>query len=375
MDVPLCRPYLGKEELERIKAVLDSGWLVHGPNCKQLEKDFAEFIGVKHALTLNSCASALQLALQAKGITGEVIVPSFTFVASANTIVNAGAKPVFAEIDYGTCNIDPAKIEEKITDKTEAIMPVHYAGQPCDMEAIMKIAKEHNLAVIEDSAETLGADFKGKQAGSFGIGCFSFFPTKNMTTGEGGMITTDDDAVADKVKAFKGHGIGTSTFDREHVDEPWYREAVLAGYNYRMCDVLAAIGVVQLGKLKEMNTLRRKHSEFLNKNLPTDYVDLPVKAEGCDHVYQMYTIKVHDSIDRTKFVHYLRDKGVGASVHFDPPAHLHSYYRKNFPVTGLDVTEKVARSIVTLPMFPTLTEEELDYMIKQVEGAVESCRK
>jgi len=207
MKIPLCRPYLGKEEYDAVKHVLDSGWLAHGPKGKEFEEAFARYIGVKRAVTLNSCTSALQLAIQAQKLRGEVILPSFTFPASANSIVIAGCRPVFAEVLPDTYNIDPEDIRKRITKKTAAIMPVHYAGQSCDMDEIMAIADKHGLKVIEDSAETLGGEFKGKKTGSFGTGCFSFFPTKNITTGEGGMLTTDDETLARDVEAYKAHGM------------------------------------------------------------------------------------------------------------------------------------------------------------------------
>src|SRR3989344_6438765 len=234
--IPLCIPDIGDEEVNSVKEVLKSGWLVHGPKTKEFEKKFAGYTGTKKAISVNSCTSALQLVIQALGLKGEIIVPSFTFVASANAIVTAGCKPVFCDIDYDTCNIDPKKIEEKITKKTSAIMVVHYAGQSCEMDKIMEIAKKHNLVVIEDSAECIGGTFYGKKAGSFGIGCFSFFPTKNMTTGEGGMITLNDEKLAEKIKALSVHGILSTTFEREKKEKPWLRAASYAGYNYRMSD-------------------------------------------------------------------------------------------------------------------------------------------
>lgn len=369
--IPLSKPYLGEEELSLVKQVLASGWLAHGPKCKKFEEDFAEYIGVKKAVALNSCTSALHLAIEAQNITGEVILPSFTFVASANAVVTAGAKPVFADIDYATCNIDPLKIRQAVNDKTEAIMPVHYAGQSCAMDEITDIAEENNLKIIEDSAECIGGEYKGKKTGSFSTGCFSFFPTKNMTTGEGGMLTTNDLELASKVTALRGHGIRSSTYEREKKEKPWLRAATYAGYNFRLCDILSAIGVCQLARIDEMNDLRRKHAAYLNKRLDFDGVETPVEVDDCKHVYQMYTVKVSDNIDRTSFVKHLRDNGVGASVHFDPPVHLQPYYANMGWGKGkLPVTEKVAESIVTLPMYPQLTNEELDLMVSSVAEAI-----
>jgi len=373
MEIPLCRPYITDDEISLVREVLESGWLAHGPKNKSFEQEFASFIGTKRAVSLNSATSALQLAIQALNLKGDVIVPSFTFVASANSIVTAGCKPVFVDIDYDTCNIDVSKIEEKITPQTKAIMPVHYAGQSCKMAEIMELANKYDLKVIEDSAECIGGTYQNKKTGSFGVGCFSFFPTKNMTSGEGGMLTTNDEMFAERVQALRGHGILSSTFEREKIEKPWLRAATYAGYNYRLCDVLAAIGLAQLRKLSQMNELRRSHANYLNKNLIFDDVDLPLESEGCQHVYQMYTIKLSERIDRTKFILELRRKSIGANVHFDPPVHQHPYYAKEG--YNLPVTEKVASSIVTLPMYPQLKREELDYVISSVGEVLKYARK
>ena len=366
MKIPLCKPSLDDAELKLVKDVLDSGWLAHGPKGEEFEKEFASYIGTKHAIALNSCTSALHLAVEASGITGEVIVPSFTFVASANAVVTGGGKPVFCDVDYDTCNIDVEKVKELITSKTQAIMPVHFAGQPCQMDALMDLAQDHKLTVIEDSAETIGGTFKGQKAGSFGLGCFSFYPTKNLTTGEGGMLTLNDEKLAAKIKALKGHGIETSTYERERKEKPWMRAATYAGYNFRMSDVNAAIGVAQMKKLESMNALRQKHAAFLNKNIKHEKLDLPVTLPECSHVYQMYTVKVKD-MDRTAFVAALREQGIGASVHFDPPVHTQPFY-KDHARGDVSVSEKVASSIVTLPMYPGLTQDELKYMVEVINS-------
>ncbi|MBI2673317.1 DegT/DnrJ/EryC1/StrS family aminotransferase [Candidatus Woesearchaeota archaeon] len=368
MKVPLCKPYFDEKENEAVKEVLDSGWLAHGPKTKEFEKLFADYIGVKHAIAVNSCTSGLQLALHASDLRGEVIIPSFTFVATANAVINAGCKPIFADIKYDTCNIDPDDVENKITKDTVAIMPVHYAGQSVDMDRIMDLANKHNLVVIEDSAETIGGTFNDKKTGGFGIGVFSFYPTKNITTAEGGMITTNDSELAHKIEALKAHGVSSSAFERERKEKPWLRDAIYSGYNYRLPDVLAALGIVQLKKLEEMNRLRRAHACYLNENLSKEFMDLPVEDARAKHVYQMYTIKLHDNIDRTKFLKFLRDKEIGASVHFDPPVHKQSFYKNHN--ASLPVTEKVSEKIVTLPMFPGLKKEELDYIIKVINEAI-----
>jgi len=373
MKIPLSKPYLNKKELKAVEQVLNSGWLTHGPKNQEFEEKFAEYIGTKYAVSLNSCASALFAVIKALEITEEIILPSFTFVASANAIVTAGAKPVFADIDYQTNNIDPQDIERKITKKTQAIMPVHFAGQSCQMDKIIALAKKYKLWVIEDSAEAIGAEFKNKKTGSFGIGCFSFFPTKNMTTGEGGMVTTNDKKLVQKIKTLAGHGISKPTNQRIKTKKPWYRVATLAGYNFRMSNILAAIGVEQLKKIEKMNSLRRKHAAYLNKKLQhLKQIDVPIEMPNARHVYQMYTIKLKEG-NRDILVKKLKEKGIEASVHFDPPVHLQPYYKKyGYQKNDLPVTEKVAQSIITLPLYPQMTKKDLDYIIYHLKAFLSS---
>src|SRR3989338_5740647 len=216
MKVPLCRPAIDEKELNLVREVLESGWLAHGPKVKQFEEMFAEYVGTKYAVSLNSCAAALQVAIMSERSESrkEVILPSFTFPASANAIMNAGCTPIFADIRSDTLNIDIEDLERKITPRTVAVMPVHFAGQSCDMDGIMKLADQYDLEVVEDSAEAIGSTWNGRRTGSFGIGCFSFYPTKNITTGEGGMVTTNDESVAKYVKTVRGHGISTGAHDR-----------------------------------------------------------------------------------------------------------------------------------------------------------------
>lgn len=370
MKIPLCLPFIDEKEKEAVIEVLESGWMAHGPYNKKFEADFANYIGVKHAITMNSCTSALQLAVEANNITGEVILPSFTFVASANAIIKAGATPIFADIDKRTFNICPIEIENKITSKTEAIMPVHFAGQPCDMDKIEHIAKKHNLIIIEDSAETIGGKWSNKQAGSFAIGCFSFFPTKNFTTGEGGMLTTNDDKLAQKVKALVGHGITSSTYDRHEKELSWFRSASYAGYNFRMSNILAALGYHQLKKLDSLNINRRKIAEKYNNAFSEiNEITIPYVESNAYHVYQMYVICLKQNINRNEFVKKLNEKDVGASVHFYPPVHL-QYYYKDKHKGSLSVTEDICQRCVTLPIYPQMNQEEIDYVINVVKDVI-----
>ncbi|HEY3319481.1 MAG TPA: DegT/DnrJ/EryC1/StrS family aminotransferase [Planctomycetota bacterium] len=369
-NIPLCIPEMDEQEIQAITAVIKSGWLAHGPMNHEFEKAFAQWVGVPHAVSLNSCASALFLAVHASGIKGEIILPSFTFVASANAVVTGGAKCVFADIDYDTCCIDPAHVEALITPRTEAIMPVHYGGQAADMSRLSAIAAKHKLLLIEDSAEAIGATCDGKQTGSWGIGCWSFYPTKNIATGEGGMLTTIDASLADKARAIAGHGVASSTWAREKKEKPWLRAASFAGFNFRMSNILAALGVVQMKKLSRMNEARRKHAAQYNAQLDKTLFDLPVEATGRHHVYQMYTMKLK-GVDRTKFLADLRGQGIGATVHFDPPVHTQPYYAENLGSAKLKlpVTDKVAQTIVTLPMYPTMTADDVSFVAQAANAA------
>ncbi|MCY3021877.1 MAG: DegT/DnrJ/EryC1/StrS family aminotransferase [Planctomycetota bacterium] len=373
--IPLCIPDMDDAEVQAVAAVLKSGWLAHGPMNHEFEKLFAQFAGVPCAVSLNSCASALFLAMRASGITGEVILPSFTFVASANAVVTGGATCVFADIDYDTCCIDPAHVEALITPRTEAIMPVHYGGQAADMARLAAIARKHKLRIIEDSAEAIGATCAGKPTGSWGIGCWSFYPTKNIATGEGGMLTTDDVALADRVRAMAGHGIASSTWAREKKEKPWLRAATFAGYNMRMSNVLAAIGVVQMKKLERMNDARRKHAARYDALLKKEFFDLPVEAPGRKHVYQMYTVKLKGA-DRSTFLADLRAQGIGATVHFDPPVHTQPFYAEQlgFGTLELPVTMKVSSTIVTLPMYPGMSEDDVGLVAEAANAAARKHR-
>jgi len=367
MKIPLSKIYIDKREFLAVKKVLNSNWLTHGPKNQEFEELFAKYIGTKYAISLNSCASALFATIKVLNITGEIILPSFTFVASANAIITAGAKPIFADIDYQTGNIDPEEIKKKINKNTQAIMPVHFAGQSCQMDKIMKIAKKHKLYVIEDSAEAIGAEYNGKKTGSFGIGCFSFFPTKNITTGEGGMITSNDKNLIKKVKTLIGHGIPKMTNQRLKEKKPWYRSAVMPGYNFRMSNILAAIGVEQIKKINRMNTLRRKNANYFNEKLKNVLeIELPIEISKSKHVYQMYTIKLKNG-NRDNFVKKLKEKGIEASVHFDPPVHFQSHFHQK---EKLPKTEKLSNSIITLPMYPQMTKKELDYIILNIKNII-----
>ncbi|MFH1138373.1 MAG: DegT/DnrJ/EryC1/StrS family aminotransferase [Pseudomonadota bacterium] len=371
-EIPLCIPDISRDEEEAVIEVLRSHWLIQGPKNREFEEMFARFIGTRRAISSNSGTSALFLALLALGIKGEVILPSFTFVASANAVLAAGARPVFADIDYPTLNLDPADVEARITPRTEAVMVVHFGGQPADMDEYTRLADRYGLALIEDSAETIGGEYRGRKAGSFGIGCFSFQPTKNITTGEGGMTTTNDPWLADRIATLLGHGLAVSAEARAASPTPWSRSASLVGFNMRLTNFQAALGIVQMKKLDRMNRARQAHAAgLLGRLAGFPGLDLPVVRPDRTHVWQMFTVKVRDDLDRDRFTRFLRDRGVGASVHFQPPVHLQEYYLANgYGQKDLPRTERAAKNIVTLPMYPGLTESDLDYLAETAGQAL-----
>lgn len=369
MNTPLCIPNLGREEEEVVIEVLRSGWLAHGPYNKKLEESFVNMIGCKHAIAMNSCTSALEVAIKVSGIKGNVLVPSFTWVASANSIVTSGANPVLVDVDFATRNTTVENLEAGVDSKTEAVMIVHYGGQPCNMTEIVAFCNKHNLLLIEDSAETLGATWEGKQVGSFGLGCFSFFPTKNITTGEGGMLTLQDDSLLVKAKAIMAHGVSSTTHDRETIQKPWERSAIMAGHNYRLSNILAAIGYVQFKKLDQMNLNRQqianRYNVLLNSSgLP---IQTPKVVNGATHVYQMYTITVPKEL-RDDLVMYLRSKEIGASVHFYPAVHQQPFYKEGFRRTDLSNTEKLVNELITLPIYPTMSFEQVEFVVEQIHN-------
>lgn len=366
IKVPLCRALIEESEEQAVLDVLRSGWLTHGPKTEEFEQVFAKYVGVNHAVAMNSCTSALFMALIGNDIKGEVLVPSFTFAASANAIVTAGATPVFVDINVHDGNLNHDLLESYVTTRTEAIMPVHFAGQCCNMEIISAFAQKHSLAIIEDSAECVGGTFTGQSSGSWGTGCYSFFPTKNITTGEGGMFTTNDASLAARVRTLIAHGMEKSTLQRSTQQADWYRAAILPGYNFRLSNLLATIGVEQMKKVDHMNADRRRHSLQLIEDLSgLEKIALPRENPECHHVYQMFTLRLLEG-DRAKFVRHLREKGVGASVHFYPPVHLHPAYaaHNNLDLTG---TRILSESIITLPMFPHMTDEQRNHVARSVQ--------
>jgi perosamine synthetase len=353
-------PLIGEEEIEAVVKVMRNGPLTSalgvGPMVTRFEKNFADFAGVKHAVAVNTGTAALHSAVVAAGVKqgDEVILPSFTFVATAEAVVMAGGKPVFVDIDPETYNISPDAIETSVTEDTRAVVPVDLYGFSVNMKPIQKIASEHGLAVVEDAAQAHGATYAGKPAGVFAdAACWSLYASKNMTTGEGGVITTDNDEVAETLRLVRTHG------------EKAKYASLMLGYNYRMSEIQAAIGVVQLEKLPGFVAKRRANAKRLTKLLSaSDRLKLPTESEERQHSWYLYTVRLKDATgaDRDKILEELKKKGIGAVAYYVHPVHLMPYYRETFGERRLPETEKAASQVFSLPVHPGVTEEQVDYI-------------
>lgn len=351
--IPIARPLIGAEELAAVAEVLESGMLAQGPRVKQFEERFAALCGVEHAVATSSGTTALHVALVAHGIGpgDEVITSPFTFIASANAVLYAGARPVFVDIAPGTFNIDPGLIEASVTRRTRAIMPVHLFGLMADMDAITAIAARHGLLVVEDACQAHAADLAGRRAGSFGTGCFSFYGTKNMTTGEGGMITTRDAVLAERCRALRQHGMRR----QYHHDE--------LGFNARMTDVQAAIGLAQLGKLAGFNERRIANAGYLSERLRG--VETPAVPAGARHVFHQYTVRV-PADRRDAVLEGLKARGVGCGVYYPLAVYAQKPYRALGYGETLPETERACREVLSLPVHPGLGEDDLDAIVAAV---------
>ena len=351
-----------------------SYWAI-GPNVEKFETMLAEYVGKKYVAAFNSGTSALHAMLLAYGIKegDEVIVPSFTFIATANSVLFVNAKPVFADIEAKTCGLDPEDVKERITGKTKAIMPIHYGGSACQIRELKEIAEDHKLLLLEDAAESLGAKVDEKRVGSFGdAAMFSFCGNKVITTGEGGMIATDQRDVYERLKLIRSHG---RLETENYFTSAKVMDYVALGYNWRMCNIIAALGVSQLKKLSKVIRMRRRNAAYMSKSLSNlSKIEPPNPPEGFFNVYQMYTVKVRDGEKaRDGLKGYLAEKGVMTKVYFSP-VHLTGFYREKFGFQGgeLPMTEKISKQVLTLPMYASLTKDEMDHIVSGVRGFVEN---
>jgi len=365
--IQINKPILGDEETQAVTQVLKSGFLTFrggGPFVSQFERKFAEFIGVRYAISVNNGTAALHSALLAAGVGpgDQVIIPSFSFIATAEAVVLTGAKPVFADIDPDTYCLTSESIEEKITSNSKAIIPVHLYGLMADMDAIKKIAKDHDLMVIEDAAHAIGAEYKGRRAGSVGdIACFSFHATKNMTTGEGGMITTNNAEYANAIRLLRNHG--------------GYKSKII-GHNYRMPEIEAAIGCVQLTKLPKFLEARKKNAATLTHRLQEmSQLKLPIEPAGYKHSWNIYTIRLRSSNagSRNRLVKKLREKKIEAKVYYSIPIHFMQVYKEKYfsKRERLPVTETACRQVFSLPIHPAVAESDLEYIATTVRKLLE----
>jgi dTDP-4-amino-4,6-dideoxygalactose transaminase len=379
--IPLSDIDFGPEEEQAVLQVLKSRWLTMGAVTQQFEQEFAAYVHARHAIAVTNATAALHLACVAAGIGpgDEVIVPSLTFVATANAVRYTGAVPVFADIEgEASLNISPRSIEACLTPRTRALLAVHYGGYACDMHAILKIAHEHGLVVLEDAAHAVGSQLDGCMLGTWGaIGCFSFFSNKNMTTGEGGMLVTDDDALAEKLRILRSHGMTSLTWDR-HKGHAWSYDVVDLGYNYRIDEIRSALGRVQLGKLERNNQIRRERTdlyhEMLHELCPS--VGVPFQGHPGISACHLLPILMPVGLAREDFMGQMKSRGIQTSIHY-PPIHQFRAYQQgpNHRTTNLKLTEDLAGREVTLPLYPAMSADNVASVVEAVRDSLSLPRR
>ena len=372
------RPPIGEEEIAAVVDTLRSGWITMGPKTAEFEKAFASAIGARHAIAVSSCTAALHLGLNALGIGAgdEVITSTYTFTATVATILHAGARPVLADCTPDTLNIDPEDVRRKITPRTKAIVPVHFAGHPVAMDAIEALARDHGLIVLEDAAHALPAAFEGRTIGTLSaLTAFSFYATKNITTGEGGMLTTDDEALADRLRQRRLHGMSRDAWRRYTAEGSWRYDVAYPGFKYNMTDINAALGLVQLKKMERFRVAREaiatRYSEYFRK-IPE--LEVPSTRPNVKHSWHLYVLRLRPSakISRDRLIEALKQRGIGTSQHFIP-IHMHSYYQNALGVRAehYPVASAAADSSLSLPLYPDLSEREVERITSAVGQLVQ----
>jgi len=381
--VPFHRADIGEEEIASVVETLQSGWLTSGPRVREFEAAFAAYIGVEHAVALNSATAALHLALEALGVRSgdEVIVPTMTFAASAEVVTYLGARPVLVDCDPDALTIRASDVEPAITPRTKAIMPVHYGGYACDMDGILELASARGIPVVDDAAHALPTTYRGRRVGTMGaMTAFSFYATKTLTTGEGGMLTTADARYADRVRLMSLHGISRAAWNRYTAEGSWKYDILEPGYKYNLTDVAAALGVVQLRRVEQMRDRRRCVAQAYDRafaDLPE--VILPARSSDVDHAWHLYPIRLrHDMlrIGRDAAIEELKARGIGTSVHFIP-LHMHPYYRSIFGYAPDEFPNASAAftSLISLPIYPGMTHDAINRVIHEVSDIVIKGRK
>ena len=371
--LPYALPFWGDAEIDAVGDAIRSNWWSRGPKTAEFEENFADYLGAKYAVAVNSCTAALHTALAVRGIGpgDEVITSPMTFCSTANVIVHCGAKPVFADVDERTGCIDPQKMACAVTEKTRAIIPVHYAGRPCDMQGIEALAKEHDLFMLEDAAHAVGTEYGGHPVGARGTAAFSFYATKNLATGEGGMLVTDDEKLVEKARVFTSHGMSRGAWNRYAKGGSYRYDVETAGYKYNMTDIQAALGLCQLERLDFMQKKRAQYTARYDarlSGLPGVQIP-PVSIFGqCSN--HLYIIRVQEDaldIDRDGFIDELTALNIGTSVHFIP-VHLHPFYRTQFGTKEGDfpIAERIFSQSISLPLYPSMTEEDVEYVADAV---------
>jgi dTDP-4-amino-4,6-dideoxygalactose transaminase len=372
--LPFALPDIGPTELAEVKDTLESGWLTTGPKTHAFEAEFAAHVGARHAVAVNSCTAAMHLALEAIGLKrgDEVITTTYTFAASAEVVRYFDARPVFVDIDAASLNMRPDLLEGAITKRTRAIIPVHIAGLPAEMDCILEVARRHNLPVIEDAAHAFPSHYKGRMVGTMGdFTCFSFYATKTITTGEGGMVCTDNDQWAERCRVMALHGISKDAWKRYTAEGSWYYEVVAPGYKYNMTDVAAAMGLAQLARANEMLERRRETARQYNAAFSgRAELQTPLDRDDCGHSWHLYILRLNQGalrIDRAAFIEELKRHNIGASVHFIP-LHMHPYYRETYGYRPEDfpVAHEEYTRAISLPIYSKMSQRDVDDVIEAV---------
>ena len=374
IKIPFFLPYVDSKDITEIKKAASSIFLTNGPKLDAFEKKFKKFTKSKYAIGVSNATAALYLSLKALGIkkNDEVIIPDLTFVATANVVLQVGAIPVLADIDEETLNISTESIIRNISRKTKAIIPVHLAGTSCDMKKIMKIARSNSLKVIEDCAHGIGTSYNKKHVGNFGnAGCFSFYPTKNLTTIEGGMIITNDEKIADFIQLARNHGMSRSLMSRYSSGKPWEYDIKDIGYNYRLDEIRSTLGISQLQKLTILNKKRLTAFLYYNKGLKNiPGLIVPNEKNFRDNSCHLYIIRItaDAKISRDRLFYGLQKKGIGSSVHYKPLHEFTLFRKKGISRNSLSVSKRIYKEILSLPMYPQLTRHSQDYVIKSIKN-------